>query len=76
MNAFLSNSDTESTVVIDLAAPPPSLNEPLTFTWGTQTIQLTVAGNQLGNVVNDPTFAQYIKDNDGNNLTWSLAEAP
>ncbi len=77
MNAWLSNSDTESTVVIDLAAPPTApLNEPLTFTWGTQTIQLSVAGNQLGNIVNDPTFAQYIKDNEGNNLTWSLAEAP
>ena len=74
MNAALDNGDTESNIIIRFAANLPTLNEPVTFTWGTQSTVVNVGSNLMSAVINDPTFAQYIKDNEGNILNWFLAE--
>ncbi len=75
MNAALDNGDTESNIIIRFAANLPTLNEPVIFTWGTQSTVVNVGADLMSAVINDPTFAQYIKDNEGNILNWFLAEA-
>ncbi len=72
MNAALDNGDTESNIVIRFKDDLPPIVSPVLFMWGTESIELFVGQNTMSRNVSNPQFAQYIKDNEGNNLPFML----
>ena len=70
--ARLSNADTESVIFIKLSDDLPPILGNVLLNWGTKSVELFVGSDNLSRTIKNPEFAQYIKDNEGNDLPFSF----